>query len=377
MSEPVVILIPPTPLASQVHPPILAGTALSRSSQSTESAGDQEVRSSSETAIFTIYSMYGDEAEKRATWDEEAAQRDGLSEAYSKSFNFFKRLSSAPPKAPPTPDPEVEIGRALMADNFDQDYPAASTSNGPQPAPQPASRRSVIDQAEYRLSAIAASTSTSSDPGPSNHTRPPRARPPSPHRSSRTSVMVDDEDHPPRMEASRTRIRTTSNPQLRKSSVYSVHEIVELPPIPIISVATPSPPRSRKPSVSPSRSNLKAPRTPPTGKPPPPASTPSSRVSPSPSSITSLAPSDGEDPDAFHVRSTYAHLDVYGVKGDGFEDGVERTRAKVGGSRASQLNAENALADASEKQHELNEKEIEILASLDRCARFIFIVPAY
>jgi USP6 N-terminal-like protein len=54
------------------------------------------------------------------------------------------------------------------------------------------------------------------------------------------------------------------------------------------------------------------------------------------------------------------------VKGDGYEEGVERTRAKMGPSRNSQLNAENALADKSEKMGELNPKEIETLSNLDR-----------
>lgn len=78
-------------------------------------------------------------------------------------------------------------------------------------------------------------------------------------------------------------------------------------------------------------------------------------------------PSDGEDMDAFHVRNTYAQLEMSGVKGDGYEDGVERTRARVGSSRASQLNAAAALGDGQEKNQELDPKEIETLKALDRC----------
>lgn len=77
-------------------------------------------------------------------------------------------------------------------------------------------------------------------------------------------------------------------------------------------------------------------------------------------------PSDGEDPDSFHVRSTYAQLDVVGVKGDGIEEGVERTRARVGGSRASELRAEEALADETEKTRDLTPDEVRLLGSLDR-----------
>lgn len=84
-------------------------------------------------------------------------------------------------------------------------------------------------------------------------------------------------------------------------------------------------------------------------------------------SKTSLVPSEGEDMDAFHVRNTYAQLDMSGVKGDGYEEGVERTRARIGASRASQLCAEAALGDGTEKSKELDEQEIQTLANVDRC----------
>lgn len=57
---------------------------------------------------------------------------------------------------------------------------------------------------------------------------------------------------------------------------------------------------------------------------------------------------------------------MQGVKGDGYEEGVERTRARVGVSRKSQLDAELALADGNEKMRDLDPKEIQTLASLDR-----------
>jgi len=70
--------------------------------------------------------------------------------------------------------------------------------------------------------------------------------------------------------------------------------------------------------------------------------------------------------DAFHVRNTYAQLDMSGVKGDGYEEGVERTRARLGASRACPLQAEGALGDGKEKMRELDPKEIQTIASLDR-----------
>lgn len=68
------------------------------------------------------------------------------------------------------------------------------------------------------------------------------------------------------------------------------------------------------------------------------------------------------------MRSTYAQLDLYGVRGDGIAEGVERTRARVGGSRQSELRAQEALADAHEKTRDLTQQEVTLLASLDRYA---------
>jgi hypothetical protein len=64
-----------------------------------------------------------------------------------------------------------------------------------------------------------------------------------------------------------------------------------------------------------------------------------------------------------------------GVKGDGYEEGVERTRARVGGSRASELIAEEALDDGTEKTRELSPQELETLASLDRYG--FFTIPSH
>ncbi|KAF7303102.1 Rab-GAP TBC domain-containing protein [Mycena kentingensis (nom. inval.)] len=87
-------------------------------------------------------------------------------------------------------------------------------------------------------------------------------------------------------------------------------------------------------------------------------------------SKTSLVPSEGEDLDGFYVRNTYAQLDMSGVKGDGYEEGVERTRARIGNSRSSQLCAENAIGDGTEKSQELDPREIETLLSVDRYGFF-------
>ncbi|THV06502.1 RabGAP/TBC [Dendrothele bispora CBS 962.96] len=88
-------------------------------------------------------------------------------------------------------------------------------------------------------------------------------------------------------------------------------------------------------------------------------------------SKVSLVPSEGEDLDAFHVRNTYAQLDMSGVKGDGYTEGVERTRARIGDSRVSQANAAAAIGDGTEKQGDLDPREVEVLSSIDRYGFFI------
>ncbi|KAJ7610869.1 rab-GTPase-TBC domain-containing protein [Roridomyces roridus] len=74
--------------------------------------------------------------------------------------------------------------------------------------------------------------------------------------------------------------------------------------------------------------------------------------------------------DGFHVRNTYAQLEMSGVKGDGYEEGVERTRARIGTSRASQLLAENAVGDGTEKSVPLDPKEMQTLKAVDRYGFF-------
>jgi len=120
------------------------------------------------------------------------------------------------------------------------------------------------------------------------------------------------------------------------------------------------------------------------------------RVNVTTQSTPSLVPSVGEEPDSFHVRSTYAQLEVSGVKGDGYEEGVERTRAartrlasnvspnpslglesqgsveegnspvRTNRRTKSQLLADQAIADENEKKRDLDPKELQVLGSVDR-----------
>ncbi|EIN14375.1 RabGAP/TBC [Punctularia strigosozonata HHB-11173 SS5] len=64
-----------------------------------------------------------------------------------------------------------------------------------------------------------------------------------------------------------------------------------------------------------------------------------------------------------------------GVKGDGLDEGIERTRARIGRNRASELRAEAAIDDGSEKKRDLTEQELALLSSLDRYG--FFITPSH
>lgn len=144
------------------------------------------------------------------------------------------------------------------------------------------------------------------------------------------------------------------------------HSMYATPPM------SPEPlPRTTSPPA-PSSSHLTIPTSPSST---PPRRSPKTSSPESAHSQLSLVPSDGEDPDAFHVRSTYAQLDLCGVKGDGVDEGVERTRARVGSNRASEIRAAEALADGSEKTRDLTPSEIQLLSSLDRYG--FFVTPSH
>jgi USP6 N-terminal-like protein len=79
------------------------------------------------------------------------------------------------------------------------------------------------------------------------------------------------------------------------------------------------------------------------------------------------SPAPNEDPDSYFVRATYAALDVSGVKGDGYEEGEELTRARLGSGRG---NLPSPSPDTAKRLEigpkELNEKEVELLGQVDR-----------
>ncbi|KAF9011173.1 rab-GTPase-TBC domain-containing protein [Cyathus striatus] len=166
-----------------------------------------------------------------------------------------------------------------------------------------------------------------------------------------------------RHSTSQTSRQSSSGSYSGTNTRHSDLSIRELPPLPASSRTSPAPtpPRQPSPQSTPKKS-IKS-----VGKQP-------EKITPITSDI-SLVPSEGEDVDAFHVRSTYAQLESSGVRGDGYEDGVERTRARVGASRASQLEASAAVADQNEKTRELSPKEIQLLSNVDRYG--FFSIPSH
>ncbi|KAF8215787.1 rab-GTPase-TBC domain-containing protein [Mycena galopus ATCC 62051] len=218
---------------------------------------------------------------------------------------------------------------------------------------------------------------------------------------SDSGLAYCDQDDPPNPPPTRTIALTKAgvlnapprNSSLRPVSDYAASSPVRrsLPPTEERRASTghtPSPSlhSSRQSSrrSSPRPDSLLAPSSivPATGQPTPPPTPPRYHRRPSlplkhpvasfnsPGSKTSLVPSEGEDLDGFHVRATYAQLEMTGVKGDGYEEGVERTRARIGTSRASQAFAESAVGDGTEKSQELDPKEIQTLVAVDRYGFF-------
>ncbi|KAG6843938.1 hypothetical protein H0H93_016789 [Arthromyces matolae] len=260
-------------------------------------------RPTSETTIFSIYSMYGEDR-PRTSWSASTTERKSHDNSIS----------------PPVPTVKIRIpeNHHIAEDDVDDD-----------------------DEDDAGLAYYEHNDMRYDSKQPlSTNPAALQLRPYTPSASENTSFRT-----------SATSSATTASTSRRISHLQSDsadRDLVNLPPLP--------------PSIPPSRYATPVP-TPPRQSSP----SPSNKAALKPSrSKVSLAQSEGEDMDAFHVRNTYAQLEASGVRGDGFEDGVERTRARVGPSRSSQLNADLALDDGTEKSKTLGPKELATLASVDR-----------
>jgi hypothetical protein len=314
--------------------------SLSFSSSLPSSRAASPARSSAETTIFTIYSMYGND-EQRASWSASHFENNldlSLGDSFTYNNSFFNHSSPYPL-------------------NKDSPYPDLSTDSQPRsrlPNPHERAHPPSLSDASAHLEYVRTSS-----------------------RYSPSLVPRDTLEPPPRYP------RVSSGQNRPTSTVTSCTSQADSEPIsPSLQlISLPTPPHSRPPS-SLRRSDSPLPDSTLPSQPlkqssslSPPQSTQTSSSSPAtrhqsklspPSSKTSLVPSEGEDLDSFHVRSTYAQLDATGVKGDGYEDGVERTRARQCVSRASQLRANAALGSPVEKSRDLLVEEVNVLTSLDR-----------
>lgn len=352
-SAPSLVLVPPTPSDDL--------QSFSRSTSRTavpESKYYLPPRDSSDTAIVSIYSMYGDDT-GRSSWSSAQSKRDTAhsdqhKSRHSKPTDSEIAYYSNEPLPKPPRSRAIDLQKAALIKSGSSDSYCT-----PQQRPASsyyASASSSLDSIDHRRSASddvrSDHTASRSIPSISQSSPSRRARPLSRSNSHHKSDSLDRDlpplpPLPPSISSTPPRQRS---PTTRQRSLTPTRQRTPTP----TRQRTPTPTRPRLivPDASPSSSSVM-----PLKHPPPVAGSPSK---------TSLVPSEGEDLDGFHVRNTYALLEMSGVKGDGFVDGVERTRARIGDSRASQLDAENAIGDGSEKSQELEFEQIKALSSVDR-----------
>jgi len=283
-------------------------------------AATERERTSTETCIFSIYSMYGEE---ESTWTIPA------STANSQSRHLQVEQQGRKPYI-----------RASKLSLEDSGY--SESSYDPR-----LSKHLLQMEASRESNGTALLAYEDDDPRTSYHSTNQKI-PPSPPQSERLSTVSQRTS----TIFSPTPFPTGVDPSsLTDSSDSSTDQPFLTPPTP-----DPSSSRPISRTNSPRASAVLPPPSLRESVPPP---------SPHLSQIV-VTPHEGEDEDAFHVRRTYAELEVVGVRGDGYSEGVERTRARVGSNRESGVRALEALGDIAEKKRDLTPLEVEILASLDR-----------
>ncbi|KAG5643501.1 hypothetical protein DXG03_000742 [Asterophora parasitica] len=343
-AAPALVLVPPTPLTFDSPAPSPVRASASYPAQSHQPTINQ--RPSSTTTIFSIYSMYGDEVPPRTSYSSQLANDDRKSHDASTGPTVKIKL----------PDQRHSTYKSTRQDSESSELAYFDDNDPPPNSYENRTSRPSRPSSSYGPSSLRASAVLSEAQRESSGYRTSA--------SSRISRSTQERSNLSRQ--SSTSYGSSALPRERSES--GDRDLLLLPPLPPSGppsrLATPAPTPPRQPSPT-----LQAPVTP--------KALPLKHpvFTGSPSSKVSLVPSEGEDMDAFHVRNTYAQLEVSGVKGDGYEEGVERTRARVGASRASQLHAEAAIGDGSEKSRELDPKEIQTLSSVDRYG--FYAVPSH
>jgi hypothetical protein len=339
------MVVPPTPIYAQHAPSPSSSLSTAPSTPGLTQSEDNQ-RGSSETTM-EIYSMYGDD--DRSSWPNDGHLHDmsRATESPYRSIGHSSRASSAYYTA------TAKSQRSSYGGAAPRTSAVSTTTSG-------------SSSADVSLPYVGIEGDISSDHRsilPSNPPTRPPSKSPQMHSRSRSSHPNSDGANEA---ASQLRYLSPSPPQSRPSSTRSHassalngHTTAPAPPR-----LSHGPPSEHASLTSPS-SRLSRPASQTTG------TSTSPRLLNKKRSDLSITPSAGEDPDSFHVRSTYAQLDVLGVKGDGIDEGVERTRARVGGSRESELQAMNAVGDEGEKRRDLSPQEVQMLASLDRCVTYL------
>ncbi|KAF8913179.1 hypothetical protein CPB84DRAFT_522823 [Gymnopilus junonius] len=356
---PTLVLAPPTPLRFDIPPSSSSPTTLAHRRFSRQAPARDSRTSDS---IYSIYSMYYEDNNRNskasATW---VTVPTGHDRTHSKDTISAPTIKFDLPNDPP-------LLAVVHHEESDLAYFSPEPDHEIPPAPLPP----LTEKPDRSSTGVVGnngsprgSLATTSSAGPSSYATPSSLRAQSDlFEDSRiaSGSNLRTSDLSASSYTTRSKEITSGSSHSKRSSSRSSHQhrsLRDLPPLPPSTHTTPSPTPPRQPSpsagfVSPKTSMIFH------GKHSTPVGSPSSKVS--------LVPSEGEDADGFHVRNTYALLEASGVKGDGYEEGVERTRAKIGTSRTSQLQADAALGDGTEKKRNLDEKEIQVLRSVDRYA---------
>jgi hypothetical protein len=325
------MVVPPTPLYAQHAPSPSSSISTAPSTPGLTQSSEDTQRGSSETTM-EIYSMYDD----RSSWPNDGPLQD---------------------MSRPTESPYHSIGHSSRASSA---YYTATAKSQRSSDAGAAIRTSAISRTSRSSSAETSSPYVGIEEDISSDYRnvlPPKPPPKPPQKYSRSGSSRPNYDGANEA-ASQSRYlspsptRPPSSTQSHTSSGLNGHTTAP-------QRLSHGPPSEHTSLTSPS-SRLSRPASQTTG------TSTSPRLLNKKRSDLSITPSAGEDPDSFHVRSTYAQLDILGVKGDGIDEGVERTRARVGGSRESELQAMNAVGDEDEKRRDLSPQEVQMLASLDR-----------
>ena len=396
MSSPLYVVVPPSPISTPTpHSPGLSRTPDGRSlalpeltHSSSEGSTERERSSSETTTIVTIYSMYEEDA---SSWSAAAASavsqaaqsrpgsrhlKDGLGIHVAGSDSIHSMPSY---RSSLIQQDAIALEDSAFYDTTTATYDVRRASMGKRHSTSDKPRRSVVSttgtvQLAYANSrppsvvrhSIADGTSAG-DTGTARRSngsdrRPsgPRSRPPSAGQHRASSSNGDSKPLPLPLGSLDPKPLPQTPPLSPLISPPSTPGTQYSPPArPIHLSSSPSPSPSLRVPAGDYLSPVTSPRS------------STSAVSTPESTHSAVVRSEGEDVDSFHVRSTYAQLDQCGVKGDGYDEGVERTRARVGGSRASELRAQQALGDGQEKTRELTPQEVELLQSLDRCAHLL------